>query len=296
MIIELIMIFTSVAMADNPIEKYIDSSGGQGGVWTEGGIRASSASFKNGLTASSATLTNTSGYSLQTSSGINVLNGGIKANYFVGDGSALTGLPALGGTVLVDAPLSGTGGALDHVKLTEQIPSYLNNYSTITTSINGKLSNTSTIPGYLHDFSTITTSLNGKLASSGQQVDLSTITTALATKLSTTQQIPVYQIDLATVTTALAAKLSNTATIASYLVNLSTVQAKLDAGVAYSASTATFFGGVLYSNRTRAQLNAITPAVLGETYYCSDCTPKKIVVSTGTGARNFGDAVGGAFK
>ncbi len=50
----------------------------------------------------------------------------------------------------------------------------------------------------------------------------------------------------------------------------------------------------LYS-RNMAQLLGITPAV-GDVYYCSDCSPAKVVVATGTSSGNFADATGGTFK
>lgn len=54
-------------------------------------------------------------------------------------------------------------------------------------------------------------------------------------------------------------------------------------------------GTVTLPNKTIAQLLAITP-VKGDPYFCTDCSPAKIVVATGTAAGNFADAVGGAFK
>lgn len=73
-----------------------------------------------------------------------------------------------------------------------------------------------------------------------------------------------------------------------------------DAAGAFSAGIASLSGLVMsgpvgHQSRTVAQLQAIVPA-LGDSYYCSDCSPKKLVVSTGTSAGNFADAVGGAFK
>ena len=56
-------------------------------------------------------------------------------------------------------------------------------------------------------------------------------------------------------------------------------------------------GGYIRSySRTMAQLLAITPGAEGSQYYCSDCTPKKIVVSTGTAAGNFAAIDGGTFQ
>lgn len=58
----------------------------------------------------------------------------------------------------------------------------------------------------------------------------------------------------------------------------------------------TLSAGVDHTSKTIAQLQAIVPTASGETYYCSDCSPKKLVVSTGTSAGNFADAVGAVFK
>jgi hypothetical protein len=49
-------------------------------------------------------------------------------------------------------------------------------------------------------------------------------------------------------------------------------------------------------NRTIAELRAITPTAMGEVYFCTDCAPPKVVVSTGTALRNFADALGGQFQ
>lgn len=49
-------------------------------------------------------------------------------------------------------------------------------------------------------------------------------------------------------------------------------------------------------SRTFAQLNGISPARVGLMYFCSNCTPAKIVVSTGTSAANFAAADGGAYQ
>jgi len=50
-----------------------------------------------------------------------------------------------------------------------------------------------------------------------------------------------------------------------------------------------------HASKTLAQLQALAAAV-GDSYYCSNCSPAKIVVATGTAAGNFADAVGGTFK
>lgn len=65
---------------------------------------------------------------------------------------------------------------------------------------------------------------------------------------------------------------------------------KLDALVLYSV------GGLGNTQATVAQLLSTATARTGTSFYCSNCTPPKIVVSTGTGLGNFADAVGGAFK
>ncbi|HCC48813.1 MAG TPA: hypothetical protein DEQ38_11965 [Elusimicrobia bacterium] len=49
-------------------------------------------------------------------------------------------------------------------------------------------------------------------------------------------------------------------------------------------------------SKTLAALQALVPASKGETYFCETCVPPKIVVSTGTAAGNFADAVGGTFE
>jgi hypothetical protein len=43
--------------------------------------------------------------------------------------------------------------------------------------------------------------------------------------------------------------------------------------------------------KTKAELALITPAV-GDVYFCSDTTPARIAVATGTSAGNFGDSMG----
>ena len=65
-------------------------------------------------------------------------------------------------------------------------------------------------------------------------------------------------------------------------------------GVAVGSVTAS--GPIRSYSRTIAQLVAYSPITTGEQFYCSNCSPAKIVVSTGTSASNFADAVGGTFK
>ncbi len=65
---------------------------------------------------------------------------------------------------------------------------------------------------------------------------------------------------------------------------------------------ATFSGEVTFSSaavntsQTIAQLLAKTPGVVGMQQYCSNCSPPKLVISTGTSAGNWADAIGGTFK
>lgn len=63
-----------------------------------------------------------------------------------------------------------------------------------------------------------------------------------------------------------------------------------------SGGTMIMNGPVRLQSRTIAQLQAVAPGAAGEQYYCSDCSPSKIVVSTGTSAGNFADAIGGEFR
>ena len=76
-------------------------------------------------------------------------------------------------------------------------------------------------------------------------------------------------------------------------VDFSTVTAAIALRLPAAGGTMTGRLGLL--NQTKVQLRAISPT-LGDVYYCSDCSPKKIVVATGTNAGNFADAVGGVFK
>ncbi len=57
----------------------------------------------------------------------------------------------------------------------------------------------------------------------------------------------------------------------------------------------TFAGPATLQSKTLAQLILITP-VAGDQYYCSNCSPAKVVVATGTAVSNFADAVGAVFK
>lgn len=55
-------------------------------------------------------------------------------------------------------------------------------------------------------------------------------------------------------------------------------------------------GGLGSYSRTMAQLLAIAPSAVGQQYFCNNCTPAKMVVSTGTSAGNFADIMGGTFQ
>lgn len=55
-------------------------------------------------------------------------------------------------------------------------------------------------------------------------------------------------------------------------------------------------GGIGHYSRSMAELMAITPSQVGVTYFCNNCTPAKMVVSTGTSAGNFADIMGGTFQ
>lgn len=48
--------------------------------------------------------------------------------------------------------------------------------------------------------------------------------------------------------------------------------------------------------KSKAQLNTIVPNRVGLAYYCSDCSPKKVVISTGTAKANWANIDGGAFQ
>ncbi|MEK7721808.1 MAG: hypothetical protein AAB359_05410, partial [Elusimicrobiota bacterium] len=71
--------------------------GGQG-LLVSYGINAGTITLTGGITASSGTFTQTGDtlYSLQTSSGINVMAGGVTAPYFAGSGAGLSGVATLG--------------------------------------------------------------------------------------------------------------------------------------------------------------------------------------------------------
>ena len=69
-----------------------------------------------------------------------------------------------------------------------------------------------------------------------------------------------------------------------------------NAGAQLNAGQLDVTGGVGLYSRTVAQLLGIAPSAVGVSFYCNNCSPVKIVVSTGTSAGNFSDAVGGTFK
>lgn len=55
-------------------------------------------------------------------------------------------------------------------------------------------------------------------------------------------------------------------------------------------------GAVGFMSQTMAQLRLIATPSAGFQMYCSDCSPKKMVISTGTSAGNWADTTGGTFK
>jgi hypothetical protein len=77
-------------------------------------------------------------------------------------------------------------------------------------------------------------------------------------------------------------------------------QAGSVASVAAAAiQTGTVGTGVLTSGlnaKLVSELQVLIPAVGGQMYFCSNCIPAKVVVSTGPAAGNFADIMGGEFK
>lgn len=74
------------------------------------GVRAGSAALTGGLTASSGTFTQTTGYSVATSSGVSVpATAGVYAGFFVGNGAGLTGTSATDNTKVLKAGDTMTG-------------------------------------------------------------------------------------------------------------------------------------------------------------------------------------------
>lgn len=58
-------------------------------------------------------------------------------------------------------------------------------------------------------------------------------------------------------------------------------------GIVTSSSPLVMNGYLQYYSRTAAQIAAITPSVVGQAYYCSNCTAQTICISTGTSAGQF---------
>jgi len=56
------------------------------------------------------------------------------------------------------------------------------------------------------------------------------------------------------------------------------------------------FGYVGHDSFVLATLITKVPSAVGQSVYCSDCSPKKLLVSTGTSAGNWADPAGGTFK
>jgi hypothetical protein len=63
-----------------------------------------------------------------------------------------------------------------------------------------------------------------------------------------------------------------------------------------SVAHVTSNGGVALYSRSIAQLVATTPAFVGETFYCNNCSAKAVVVATGTASGNFALASGANFQ
>lgn len=112
--------------------------------------------------------------------------------------------------------------------------------------------------------------------------------------------IPVSSVDLSTVTTALNLKAS-TGVVANVDVRATSAMKQADYVLKISSQNAGFMVGVksngalTLTGRTIVQLLLDVPAV-GDTFYCSNCVPKKVVVGTGTSAGNWADMLGGVFK
>ncbi len=56
------------------------------------------------------------------------------------------------------------------------------------------------------------------------------------------------------------------------------------------------FKGLGLWSQTKASWSTTAPAEAGQIVFCSDCSPAKILLSTGTSAGNWADAVGGDFQ
>lgn len=85
-------------------------------------------------------------------------------------------------------------------------------------------------------------------------------------------------------------------------VTYGTITSTLTVSGTSTMAAATFSGAVTLSaqallySRTVAQLAALAPGAAGGVAYCSNCSPPKVVVGTGTAAGNWADAVGATFK
>lgn len=76
----------------------------------------------------------------------------------------------------------------------------------------------------------------------------------------------------------------------------SLIQTPVMHGAIASIGNVTGSGYFARGRKSIAQLLAIIPTATGQEYFCADCSPMKLVISTGTRAGNFADAAGGAFK
>ncbi len=167
--------------------------------------------------------------------------------------------------------------------------------STVTTALAGKQAADADLDD-LADGSLTASKLASGYLSSGLSgtvaatlIDLSTVTTRIndlyTTKLSTGVTVPANLIDLSTTTSAIALKAPLASPTFTGTVTTSGI----------SVTTGTFAGAARLASLSIATLRT-TVSVVGDTFYCNNCSPKKIVVATGTSAGNFADAVGAAFK
>ena len=89
---------------------------------------------------------------------------------------------------------------------------------------------------------------------------------------------------------------SGTLTIDGNTANSIIASGKVGIGTTNPLATLDVVGGIGAYSRTIDQLLAITPGAVGQQYFCNNCSPVKMVVSTGTSAGNFADIMGGTFK
>ncbi|MEK7721003.1 MAG: hypothetical protein AAB359_01285, partial [Elusimicrobiota bacterium] len=115
---------------------------GEQGLLVTYGINAGTITLTGGITASSGTFTQSGGtlYSLQTSSGINVLAGTVSAPFFAGNGAGITSLTA-------------TQVGLGNVTNVAQLPSsYLDTDNTLAANSDVKVASQKAVKGYVDTF------------------------------------------------------------------------------------------------------------------------------------------------